>query len=341
MGDWIDGLNLLQDDYKIVWTQFQQKFHDQFTDSQQQQHACIGLENLKMRFPNVDQYIAKFEDLVWLAGYTVGNEETINLFLYGLTPSILDDVVQPLFVNNYIGIKEQAIQLTKARQMTEAIKARRGIGSQHPFQRPQGFQNFFGSNQQHPQYSNQRNAQLQRPCNQQTPQYSSLNAPRPYNNIPVPMDTSARFRAPYNWQINANIAPQNDGQAMVAQTNPPCHLKGPCFNCREMGHFAAQCLKSGQQINYMNYEEPNQIPMPTIQPQVNVVTLKAQIDALSPQDNETLISMMEESQDFHKAWSNWPWSSVATLPMYLYQAGNRWLSDFSYIWSQKGLKQSC
>jgi hypothetical protein len=64
MGDWIDGLNPLQDDYKIVWTQFQQKFHDQFTDSQQQQHACIRLENLKMRFPNVDQYIAKFEDLV-------------------------------------------------------------------------------------------------------------------------------------------------------------------------------------------------------------------------------------------------------------------------------------
>jgi hypothetical protein len=64
MGDWIDGLNPLQDDYEIVWTQFQQKFCDQFTDSQQQQCACIELENLKMRFPNVDQYIAKFEDLV-------------------------------------------------------------------------------------------------------------------------------------------------------------------------------------------------------------------------------------------------------------------------------------
>jgi hypothetical protein len=103
-----------------------------------------------MRFPNVDQYIAKFEDLVQLAGYTVGNEETINLFLHGLTPSILDDIVQPLFVNDYIGIKEQAIQLTKARQMTEAIKARREIGNQCPFQRPQGFQNFFRNAQQHP-----------------------------------------------------------------------------------------------------------------------------------------------------------------------------------------------
>jgi hypothetical protein len=100
-----------------------------------------------MRFPDVNQYIAKFEDLVQLAGYTVGNEETINLFLHRLTPSIFNDMVQPPFINNYIGIKECAIQLTKARQMTKAIKARRGIGNQCPFQRPQGLQNFFRNNQ--------------------------------------------------------------------------------------------------------------------------------------------------------------------------------------------------
>jgi hypothetical protein len=44
----------------------------------------------------------------------------------------------------------------------------------------------------------------------------------------------------------------------------------------------------------MNYKEPNQIPVLMIQPQVNVAMLKAQINALLPQDNETLISMMEE-----------------------------------------------
>jgi hypothetical protein len=47
-----------------------------------------------MKFPNIDQYIAKFEDLVQLAGYTMGNEETINLFLNGLTISILNDMVR-------------------------------------------------------------------------------------------------------------------------------------------------------------------------------------------------------------------------------------------------------
>jgi Zinc knuckle len=97
------------------------------------------------------------------------------------------------------------------------------------------------------------------------------------------------------------MALQSNDQAMVAQTNPPCHPKGSCFNCREMGHFAAQCLKSTPRVNYMDYKEPNQIPMPTIQLQINVAMLKAQIDALSPQDNETLISMMKEPQDFHKA----------------------------------------
>jgi hypothetical protein len=60
-------------------------------------------------------------------------------------------------------------------------------------------------------------------------------------------------------------------------------------------------LNNAPRVNYMDYKEPNQIPMPMIQPRVNIVTLKAQIDVLSPQDNETLINMMEEPQDFHKA----------------------------------------
>jgi hypothetical protein len=89
------------------------------------------------------------------------------------------------------------------------------------------------------------------------------------------MDTSARFRAPYNQRINTSVVPQSNEQTMVTQTNPPHHLKGLCFNCREMGHFMAQCLKNPLRVNYMNYEEPNQILMPTCQPQVNVAMLKA------------------------------------------------------------------
>jgi len=49
--------------------------------------------------------------------------------------------------------------------------------------------------------------------------------------------------------------------------------------------------------------EMNRIPKPTIQPQANVAQLKAQLDALSEQENDTLIGLMRggQSQDFIKA----------------------------------------
>jgi hypothetical protein len=40
------------------------------------------------------------------------------------------------------------------------------------------------------------------------------------------------------------------------------------------------------------------IPQPNIAPQTNVAHLKAQIDALSMEDNDTLIDVMGFSQDF-------------------------------------------
>jgi hypothetical protein len=76
-----------------------------------------------MKFPNVDQYIVKFKDLVRLAGYIVRNEETITFFLNELTSSVLDDVMRPLFTYNYNELREHAIQITKAKQMTKAIRA--------------------------------------------------------------------------------------------------------------------------------------------------------------------------------------------------------------------------
>jgi hypothetical protein len=58
-----------------------------------------------MHFPEVDQYISKFEDLASLAGYTVGNEETINFFLRGLPNNIMTDVLKPPIVNTYPALK--------------------------------------------------------------------------------------------------------------------------------------------------------------------------------------------------------------------------------------------
>jgi hypothetical protein len=43
------------------------------------------------------------------------------------------------------------------------------------------------------------------------------------------------------------------------------------------------------------------IPQPNIQPQANIRHIKAQIDALSEADNDTLIDAMGLSQDFTPA----------------------------------------
>ena len=63
MGRWIDTLDPAVDNIELVWEQFQTEFTEQFTDSQQQQCARLDLDNCCMKFPEIDQYIAKFEDL--------------------------------------------------------------------------------------------------------------------------------------------------------------------------------------------------------------------------------------------------------------------------------------
>jgi Retrotransposon gag protein len=124
MGTWIDSLDPINDDIQEVWDMFVQEFNDHFTDSQLQQRARIKLNRCKMRFPNVDQYISDFKDLVRQASYTIGNEETIGFFLNGLTPSVLDKVIRSPFPTTYNEHKEKAINITKGKQMIELIQAR-------------------------------------------------------------------------------------------------------------------------------------------------------------------------------------------------------------------------
>jgi Retrotransposon gag protein len=124
MGAWIDSLDPINDNIQEVWTTFVQEFNDHFADSQSQQRARINLDRCKMHFPNVDQYISDFEDLVRQAGYTVGNEETIGFFLNSLSPSILDEVVKIPLPQNYNEYKTRAVNITKGRQMIDLIRAR-------------------------------------------------------------------------------------------------------------------------------------------------------------------------------------------------------------------------
>jgi len=148
MGRWIDTLDPAVDNIELVWEQFQTEFTEQFTNSQQQQCARLDLNSCRMKFPEIDQYIAKLEDLARLARYTVGNEETINFFLKGLSQSILEDVMKPPFATTYNNIKDHAIQTTKAKQLIEGIRARRNYPS------TQMFQNMFRTQQPRPRFFN-------------------------------------------------------------------------------------------------------------------------------------------------------------------------------------------
>jgi len=183
IGRWVDSLDPAVDDIELIWEQFQTEFMEQFMDSKQQQCTHLNLDNRCMRFPDIDQYITKFEDLAHLAGYTIGNEETINFFLMGLSQSVLEDILKPLFATTYNNLKDHTIQTMKAKHLIEGICTRCNYPSTRTFQ------NMFGTQQQRPCFFNHGNQYQQRPA-APTPWFNLSNALRSMNNQPVLMDIS-------------------------------------------------------------------------------------------------------------------------------------------------------
>ena len=54
---------------------FLEEFAQQYTDTQAAERARVALESLRMKAPEIDEYISKFEELCNKAGYTMGNTE--------------------------------------------------------------------------------------------------------------------------------------------------------------------------------------------------------------------------------------------------------------------------
>jgi hypothetical protein len=206
--------------------------------------------------------------------------------------------------------------------MVEAIRARRGIPNNRPqntFNQPR---NNFQPRNWMPQPTNQNNANAPGPWRQ--PSYNSTTAPRPsYNNVQVPMDLS-RTRAPNNRRFPRANQASTDGMVARLPDEPQSSTKGPCFHCGCMGHFIRNCRSRHQpaayvhnafqtrptpsicpddSISYMdtNEDDMRSVAPPTLAPQTTIASLKAQIDSLSPAENDSLIEMMGATQDFTPA----------------------------------------
>ncbi len=124
MTTWLRSLDLVNDNVPRVWDYFTETFEQQFNDSTRTQRSRQQLEKLRFKFPDIDQYIADFEDLANLSGYTVGNDETINLFLKGFEGArdLLNGILAPPLLTTYYKLKNRAINITKSRQLINTIQ---------------------------------------------------------------------------------------------------------------------------------------------------------------------------------------------------------------------------
>ena len=106
-----------------VWEQFEQAFKDKFIDSMWKLRARTQLEQLKFKYPEIDEYIASFEDLIVHAGYNLVSQETINLFLKGFNQNrnLLDKVFTLLVPVTYESMKKQLIAIVKSMQLVNSI----------------------------------------------------------------------------------------------------------------------------------------------------------------------------------------------------------------------------
>ena len=83
-----------------------------------------------MKYPEIDDYISKFESLAHTTDYILGNQEMINMFLMGLNVRIATDLLkQNSNMGNYNQVKQRVVDATKARQLIDILQGNRGTGA--------------------------------------------------------------------------------------------------------------------------------------------------------------------------------------------------------------------
>ncbi len=142
-----------------VWHVFQRRFYCRFTDSQADSTARKELTHLKMRFLDIDSYIANFEQTVRKALYRLGSHEMNQQFLSGLPRDVAEDVMRYPTPITYQEHTEKALASVRSKVLLRNV-----FGGNRTF-------GTFAPQQQRPQWNNPR------PQGQNASQYNSSNAP--------------------------------------------------------------------------------------------------------------------------------------------------------------------
>jgi len=234
MIDTLRRLHLVHHNVPAVWEEFEQAFKDKFVDSTCELRARNQLKQLKYKYPDIDEYIANFEDLIVHAGYNLASKEAINLFLKGFSKnrSLLDKVFTPPVPTAYGTMKRCLIAIVKLMQLVNSI-----VQNAPDFQR-------FGNNSTQ-QCFQPRNPQPTRGFAPR--QVMSSNAPPWMNNMAVPMDTSNRTCAP---RQQGNQGGRTYGNTVQMDQGPPKQWPPcRCFTCNRVGHLARNCCTKNAQVN--------------------------------------------------------------------------------------------
>ncbi len=127
-----------------VWRVFQQRFYRQFTDTQADSTARKELTQLKMRFPDIDSYIADFKQTVRKALYRLGSHEMNQQFLSGLPRDVAEDVMRYPTPITYQEHTKKALASVQSKVLLQNVfRGNRNFGT-------------FAPQQQRPQWNNTR-----------------------------------------------------------------------------------------------------------------------------------------------------------------------------------------
>ena len=109
------------DNTNAMYQQFIVSFHTRFMDSQKAQRARIELQMLKMTWPEIDEYISKFESITHKASYNPADPNTMQQFLQGLLQSIGQKVLEDTAVKTYEQMKKKAISVTASQHIIHVL----------------------------------------------------------------------------------------------------------------------------------------------------------------------------------------------------------------------------